>query len=226
MTPDQRTAAYAEAAKEFNRRAGRDTGSSVAEQFDRRLTLLQDLLYCRLHGDVQQVVGKDSMLMPVSELKTQLAAKTEIAIFEVAESRSAADELGIDTRPDDWFARWLARILLGAAIEADALARLAEYEAQAPRERLLAFTDVLARVLPESRRAPLVLFNLFPLSVRIAASIALGDRVRAAAVRNEQLEMQPALGDCTVCRGQLLTTGKQCPECGNPVWKFNWLVAD
>lgn len=226
MNPDQRTKMYAEAAKEFNQRTGRDSGASAAEKLDQRLVLLQDLLYNRLHGDVQQAVGMDSMLMPVSEFNTQVAAKTEIAVYQIAESRTAAEELGIDTQPDDWFSRWLAKLLLGASIEAESLDRLAEYHTQQSRERMLAFTDVLARVLPESRRAPLVLFNLYPYSVWIAAAIALGDRVRAAEIRKEQLELQPALVDCTVCRGQLLATGKQCPECGNPVWKFEWLVAD
>lgn len=226
MNPDQRTKMYAEAAKEFNRHTGRDTGVSVAEKLDQRLTLLQDLLYNRLHGDIQQAVGMDSMLMPVSEFNTQVAAKTEIAVYQIAESQSAAEELDIDTQPDDWFSRWLAKLLLGESIDAESLDRLAEYHMQPSRERMLAFTDVLARVLPESRRAPLVLFNLYPYSVWIAVAIALGDRVRAAEIRKEQLDLQPALVDCTVCRGQLLATGKQCPECGNPVWKFEWLVAD
>ena len=226
MTTGQQATVYAVAAKEFNQRTGRGVGRSTAEKIDQRLTLLQDLLYRRLHGDVQEAVGRDSMLMPLSELKAQLAAKTEIAVFQAAESRTAAEETGIDVTTDDWFARWLMRLLLGDAVGADALARLADYESQTPRERMLAFTDVLAQVLPESRRAPLVLFNLFPLSVQIAAVIALGDRGRAAELREKQLELQPALGDCNVCHGQLLATGKQCPQCGNPVWKFEWLVAD
>ena len=226
MNPANRERAYASAAVEFNRRSGRDNGQIAAETLDRRLVLLQDLLYCRLHGDVQQTVGMDSMLMPVSELKTQLAAKTEIALYQIAESRAAAGELGLDTAPDDWFSRWLGRLLLGEAIDAGALARLSDYNSKASRERMLAFTDVLAHVLPESRKAPLVLFHLYPLSVWISTAIALDDRVRAAEWRKEQLVLQPALGDCSVCRGQLLATGKQCRQCGNPVWKYDWLIAD
>ena len=226
MTFEHRASAYATAAKEFDANTGRDTGRSVAEKLDQRLVLLQDLLYSRLHGDVQQAVGMDSMLMPVSELKTQLAAKTDISLYQVAESRAAAVELGVRATDDDWYSPWLARLLLGEPIDADTLARLGEYDSKSPRQRMLAFTDVLARVLPESRQAPLVLFNLFPISVWIATAIALGDRVRAAEFRKKQLDLQPALGDCTVCRGQLLVTGKQCRKCGNPVWKYDWLVAD
>ncbi|MBU4270271.1 MAG: hypothetical protein KKE86_14240 [Planctomycetes bacterium] len=226
MNPEHRASAYAAAAKEFNARTGRDNGRSAAEKLDQRLVLLQDLLYSRLHGDVQQAVGMDSMLMPISELKTQLAAKTDISLYQIAESRAAVVELGARATADDWYSRWLARLLLGEPIDADTLARLDEYGSKSPRERMLAFTDVLARVLPESRRAPLVLFNLFPISVWIATAIAWGDRVRAAEFRKKQLDLQPALGDCTVCRGQLLATGKQCRQCGNPVWKYDWLVAD
>ena len=111
-------------------------------------------------------------------------------------------------------------------MDAEALVRLAEYGPKPPRERLLAFTDVLAKVLPESRQAPLVLFNLFPLSVQIATVVAFGQPARAAGLRKEQLAQQPAIGDCNVCKGRVLKIGKQCPKCGNPLWKHEWLVAD
>ncbi len=227
MKPEQRAAGYAEAANEFNGRTRRSDGAGVAAALNDGLALLQDLLYCRLHGDVQRIVGKDSMLMPVSELKTQWRAKTEMALYQVVESRAAAAALGAVGADDDWYPHWLARLLLGESlVDAEALARLAEYGPKPPRERLLTFTDVLAKVLPESRQAPLVLFNLFPLSVQIATVVAFGDAARAAKLRKEQLAQQPAIGDCNVCKGRVLKTGKQCPNCGNPLWKHEWLVAD
>jgi hypothetical protein len=219
------TSARAEAAREFNSRTGRADGASAVETLAQRLALLQDLLYLRLHGEVQQKIGQDSMLMPVSELKAQLAAKTETALYQAAEARAEAIELGVVAADDDWFGRWLCRLLLGEA-EAEELERLLAYAKQPDRQRLLSFTDVLAKVLPQSGQAPLILFNLYPLSVRISAALAFGDRPRAEQLRRQQLEMQPALSDCTVCRGQLLNTGKQCPQCGNPVWTHKWLVAD
>jgi hypothetical protein len=227
MKAEQRVAGYTEAANELNSRTGRSDGTAVAAALNARLALLQDLLYCRLHGDVEQRMGKDSMLMPVSELKTQWRAKTEIALYQVVASRDAAAALGIAAADDRWYLDWLAKLLLGESlVDADAERRLADYGAQPPRERLLAFTNVLAKVLPESRRAPLVLFNLFPLSVEIATAAAFGRPAHAAALRKEQLAEQPALGDCNVCKGAVLETGKQCPKCGNPLWKHEWLVAD
>jgi hypothetical protein len=221
----ENSSARAEAAHEYDSRTGRGDGQNVVEVLSRRLALLQDLLYLRLHGEVQQKIGQDSMLMPVSELKAQLAAKTETALFQAAESRAEAIELGVVAAEDDWFAPWLCRLLLDEA-DAEELERLAAYTRQPDRQRQLSFTDVLAKVLPQSNQAPLVLFNLYPLSVRIAAALAFGDRPRAEKLRRQQFDVQPALADCTVCRGQLLNTGKQCPQCGNPVWKHKWLVAD
>jgi len=227
MKTEQRATGYAEAANDFNGRTRRNDGAGVAAALNDGLALLQDLLYCRLHGDVQQIVGKDSMLMPVSELKTQWRAKTEMARSQGVVSRAAAAALGALGADDDWYLHWLARLLLGESlVDAEALRRLAEYEAKPPRERLLAFTDVLAKALPESRQAPLVLFNLFPLSVQIATVVAFGEAARAAGPRKEQLAQQPAFGDCSVCKGRVLKIGKQCPKCGNPLWKHEWLTAD
>jgi hypothetical protein len=227
MKAEQPAAGYVEAANEFNSRTGRSDGANVAAALNVGLALLQDLLYCRLHGDVQRLVGKDSMLMPVSELKTQWLAKTEMALYQAVESSAAAVALGAVGADADWYLRWLVRLLLGESlVDAAALARLAEYGPKPSRERLLAFTDVLAKVLPESRQAPLMLFNLFPLSVQIATAVAFGDPARAADMRKEQLIKQPAFVDCGVCKGRLLKTGKQCPKCGNPLWKHEWLVAD
>ncbi|MEN6451526.1 MAG: hypothetical protein ABFC96_13620 [Thermoguttaceae bacterium] len=225
MQKERREAA--EAASEFDHRTGRHDGAAVATALKDGMTLLQDLLYSRLHGDVQRFVGKDSMLMPLSELKTQLEAKTETILFVVVESRAAAAALGIVKPDDDWYMQWLARLLLGElVVDAAAQSRLVEYAGKSPRERLLAFTDVLARVLPESRQAPLVLFTLFPLSVQIATAAAFGVVARAAALRREQVAELAAIEDCRVCKGQPLKVGKQCPKCGNPLWKHQWLVAD
>jgi len=227
MKAGQPVTGYVEAANRFNAHTRRSDGADVAAGLNEGLALLQDLLYCRLHGDVQSLVGKDSMLMPVSELKTQWRAKTEMALYQVVESRAGAAVAGGVGADDDWYLDWLARLLLGEAlVDAEALARLAEYQAKTPRKRLMAFTDVLAKALPESRQAPLVLFNLFPAAVQIATVVAFGQPARAAELRKEQLTQQPALGDCNVCKGRVLKTGRQCPKCGNPLWKHEWLVAD
>ena len=141
--------------------------------------------------------------MPVSELKTQWSAKTEMALFQIVESRTAAAGLGVVAPDAGWYLHWLARLLLGESlVDAGALARLAEYGPQPPRERLLAFTDVLAKVLPESRQAPLVLFNLFPLSVQLATATALGNAARAAALRISNCSSSRRLGTAACAEGR------------------------
>ncbi|MEN6458898.1 MAG: hypothetical protein ABFC63_08200 [Thermoguttaceae bacterium] len=225
MATEGRTAAFAQAVHEFNTRTRRSDGEAVATSLKDGLVLLQELLYSRLHGDVQRNVGKDSMLVPISELKTQLQVRTETALFEIVESRAAAAAMNAIGPADDWYLQWLGHLLLGEALlDANALERLVEYGPKSPQRRLLTFTDVLAHVLPESRQAPLILFTLFPLSVQIATVAAFGDVARAGQLRHQQLEQQPAIEDCSVCKGRPLKVGKQCPKCGNPLWKHEWLV--
>ena len=82
----------------------------------------------------------------------------------------------------------------------------------------------MARALPESRRAPLVLFRLVPLASRSSrrwhSAILRGRRGPPAA-----MAILPAISDCEQCRGKLLDNGEQCPECGNPLWLFDWLTS-
>lgn len=227
MKSEQFDAVFANAAREFNSYTRRDDGDRVAGSLNGGLRLLQDLLYARLYEDVERIVGKDSMLMPVCELKARRATITEIATYEVAESTAAAESLGCIGHGDGWYASWLASLRLGE-LQADAhvVQRLDDYLSKTPHQRQLAFTDVLVKVIPDSRRAPLVLFELFPLSVQIATAMALTNHPAAFALRHQQLMHQPAIGDCHTCRGQVLENGEQCQACGNPLWKHEWLVAE
>ena len=80
-------------------------------------------------------------------------------------------------------------------------------------------------MFPESRKTPLVLFRLFPLTVRIVTCASFGDRNRATKIRNQQVSLLSAIIDCSQCRGIVLANGEQCPRGGNPVWNFRWLTA-
>ena len=226
MTPSDLAPKYAEAAKEFNEHEKRDDGLHVAGGVDAGLSLLRESLYRRLHQDVERIVGMDSMLMPVSERRTETATKAEIEIYQIAESHAAAQEFGRLSTQDDCYLRWLARLRLGPA-QADAtlIGRIARYGSMAADPRRLAFTDVLAKVLPESRRAPLVLFHLFPLSVQIATALAFGDSTTAGKLRQRQMAILPAISDCRQCRGRVLESGEPCRACGNPLWKAEFLSA-
>ena len=227
MTPEQRATVFVQAAEEFNRHTRRSDGDRVAGSLNSGLSLLQDSLYLRLCDDVERISGRDSMLVPVSVLKTRQATRTEIGLFQIAESRAIAGKLSGLGPEADWYLPWLARLRLGEAqVDAKAIEQLSNYVSQTPHERQLAFSNVLAKVLPDSRRAPLILFELFPLSIQIVTAMALGDHAGAFELRRQQLVQQPAIGDCHACHGQVLENGEQCQECGNPLWKHEWLIAE
>ncbi len=121
--------------------------------------------------------------------------------------------------------QWLARLRLGAlSADVNVVRRFAQYASKTTDDRRLAFTDVLARALPESRRAPLVLFRLVPLALHVATALAFGDRGRASEVRDRQTSLLEAIADCRQCGGRVLENGQQCGQCGNPLWTFRWLT--
>lgn len=212
------------AADQWNQHLRRQDGLPVVTSLDAGLTLLRDLFYERMHADVERVVGKDSMLMPVSELKAFLATKTEIDVFQVAESACAARQFGY-TGTDTWYLLWLAGLRLGpAATDAATTQQLARYHPKTPDERRHLLMDTLLKLLPESGKAPLVLFLLVPLAVQLATALAWGDAARARDVRKRQQTCLPAIADCQECRGRVLDNGALCRQCGNPLWKFEWLT--
>jgi hypothetical protein len=215
-----------EAGTEFNRLAHRDDGVRLATSLADGLATVRDVLYHRVHEDVERLVGRDTMLMPVSELKTRLGTKQEIELYQIAESTVAARELGYLGDADAWYWQWLNRFRQDAdGADERPVLRIGSYLPKAEHERRLEFTDVLTRVLPESRRAPLVLFRLVPYSIQIVTSLAFADSTAAAKARAVQLLHLPVIGDCRSCRGKVLDNGDQCSVCGNPLWKSEWLMA-
>ena len=211
----------------FNDHEHRRDGARVAGSLADGLTLLRRLFYTRVHVDVEIEIGRDSMLIPISEQKTEVSARREIELYQIAESADVAGRHGYVGTEDDWFLDWLVRFRLPEAAAQPGLAeRLEAYRSAGRDQRRLAFTDVLANVLHESRKVPLVLFRLLPLSVEIATSLAFGDAQGASDARDRQLTALPAIRDCSRCRGEVLDNGEQCPQCGNPLWKFDWLTAD
>jgi hypothetical protein len=216
----------AEAGAEFNQFAQRRDGLRLATSLGDGLATLRDLLYQRLHEDVERLVGKDTMLMPVSEVKTRVASKLEIEIHQIAESTITVRERAYLHGEIAAYWQWLRRFQQGPAPADERPAGWFDlYLCKRDDERRLVFTDVLAKVLPESRRAPLVLFRLWPYSIRIVTALAFGDSVAAARARVHQVLQLPAIGDCRACHGELLDNGEQCPICGNPFWKSEWLMA-
>lgn len=226
MQSDDSAVRRTQAAEEFSQHEHRTDGAVVAGSLRGGLLVLRDSLYVRVHYDVQSRMGMDSMLAPVSEEKTQRVTKLEIELYQIAVSAAAVQERGYVSTKDDWYLQWLAKLRLGA-LRADGRVskRLDYYLSKKPEARRLAFSNVLAAAVPESRRAPLVLFRLVHPAVQIVTAIAFEDDTLASAARREQIEALPAIRDCHECHGRLLENGEQCPACGNPLWKFEWLTA-
>ncbi len=226
MTGAESVERHASAVKEFNKHEHRSDGAAVAGSLASGLDRLRESSYLRIHRDVERVVGVDSMWMPLSEVRTERQTKLEIDLYQIAESAATVRDGGYVAAQDDWYLRWLSRLRLGNAHADVANAtRLADYAGKTPHDRRLAFSDVLGDVLPESRRAPLVLFRLMPLCVEIATALAFGDHARARDARKRQTTDLPAIRYCNQCRGDVLENGEQCRGCGNPLWKFEWLTA-
>lgn len=222
------TARIEEAAAEFNRLAGRKDGQQVTRGLDAGLSDLRDLIYQRLHFDVERVLGADSMLMPLSEMKTQRSTKTQIKVLQVAESCFAVAEFGYLGPDAEWYTAWLAELQFGKAkVGQEMIREIVTYVQMTPDNRRLAGMDALDKILPESRNTPLVLFRLAPLAVQIVTALSFGDQATAAELRSRQVSLLPAITDCHKCRGAVLKNGKVCKVCDNPMWKYEWLnVAD
>jgi hypothetical protein len=225
MTYYDGTAKEFQAAVEaFRRHDPRPDAERIVRGLADGLTLLRELFYHRIHQDVERSLGKDSLLMPVSEAKALRLVSEETELYQTAESAAAA-ERGYVSEANRWYLKWLARLRLGErAANPDLDARLSHYEAAATDDRRLAFADALNRVFPESRQAPLVLFRLFPLAVQIVTAQAFDDRATAEQLRQQQVAILPAIVDCRQCHGRLLDPAARCDVCGNPLWKYEYLT--
>lgn len=223
--PDDKSKRRTELVAEFERHESRQDGQQVVASLDSGLSVLRDLFYGRTHFDVEQLVGSDSMLIPLSESKTQIATKVQIELFQVIESTAAVQERRY-VSSDAWYLDWLARFRLGDVAGKEKIVKeIAAYRGMKPDGRRLAFTDVLMRVLPESRKAPLVLFQLVPLAIQIATAQAFGDAQAAAQLRSRQKSILPSIADCQACHGRVLDNGEICDVCSNPMWAYRWLTA-
>ncbi len=226
MSTQERSQRRTDAADEFESHENRADGVPIVNLLADGLSMLRDLLFTRIHGDVEQMFGIDSMLMPVSLLKSEATAKTEIEIYEVVESTAVA-EANKYVSDAEWFSGWLGKLRLGDAITSPPVVqRVAAYRSRSADDRRRIFSSQLQRVHPEAGRTPLVMFRLLPLAVSIVTALAFGDHQRAEETRKRQLTWLPSIADCHNCHGRLMDVAEECPQCGNPIWKYNWLTAD
>lgn len=215
-----------EAVEQFQRQSRRHDGPKVVASLEGGLSLLRDLFYDRMHFEVEQNLGADSMLIPLSETRTLRRTQQDIDVYQVVESAALVHHAGYLGADDGWYAAWLGAQRLGAAMAEDRIARrFRDYAPQTPDQRRRTFMDRLQEVLPESSRAPLVLFSLAPLAIQLATALAFADAPRAEDLRRQQIALLPGIADCRVCHGHVQDNGELCLECGNPLWKYKWLTS-
>ena len=217
--------AVAKAAEAFNQHENRRDGLEIAGRLASGLTALRESLFRRLLESDKGSV-KDAMLLPTSLVRALLMAAEELVACLIADSVVAAARFALVKEVRPWYVSWLTAMRLEAwAPLSDIPKRVAGYLDNSADERRLDFSDILVRVVPEARRAPLVLFRLLPTTAQIATVQAFGDQKAAETLRREQVKILPSIGYCKRCQGKLLGDGKKCPVCGNPLWSFEWLCA-
>lgn len=225
MDTHEHAAARERAVAELKRRAADADAEQVVDSLAAGMRLLSDGYYARACLDVQRAFGHDSMVLRASP-PDELTGKNEIDLYLTAESAHAVQEHGLLPDGQEWYAAWLAGMQLGeVAAQHKARKRLAGYAELPPDARRLAFSRVLDRALPDTRRAPLVLARLLPLAVGIVTATAFGDLDAARLLRKQQISLLPGIAECHQCRGRLMDNGETCPQCGNPMWKHNWLTS-
>lgn len=217
----------AAAAEQFDQRFQRRDGATIVNSLADGLNSLRDLLYTRVHGDVEQRVGLDSMMVSTAALKNPELGRNEIEFYEIAEATATMVDREYLDGDKAWCLAWLGRLRLGEEYDTPVAAtRLSSYLARPTDDRRRMFAQILERSLPEAAHAPLVIYRLFPLAVSAATSLAFGDHIAAEAARKQQIVVLPGIGDCPHCHGRVLSNEEKCPQCSNPFWNYDWLTSD
>lgn len=227
MVANKRNERIAESAAALDAQLPGGRGSQVTQQLATGLGGLADAMFTRIHADVEREFGVDSMLMPLSELKSEQMARREIGAYQTVESAMHAAERAYVQGDPSWYAHWLANLLLAPGHETpDVTQALATYlETPSIVERRRQFSNRLETTLAEARRMPLVVYHLLPLAIRLATSLAFGDQQAAYDLRRRQMAALSSIEGCPACRGQVLEIGEWCDDCGNPFWNYQYLTA-
>ena len=192
------------------------------------LTHLRSLLMVRAYDDVQRQYGTDSIFgASLTEMERRVqSAKAEVEAYSCIVVDDQVSLGGYLKNENRWFLDWLFRLRLGSGYKPVFDKRVSYYESPTVEERRLKFMSALQNAIPESARAPLVLFRLFPRAVRIMATVAFADPSSAQKLRDAQIGLLPAISDCHECHGRLLDYDDICRCCGNPLWNYTWLTSD
>lgn len=197
--------------------------SAIVNSLWSGLTTLRKLFLARLHRDAPDLTWAR---LTVSGAKRGFhQAAEEIDIYSLIVVVAEAEHSGYSNGEIAWFRDWLLRLRWGDEITSAILERIQSYEHHSDGERRRRFASFLEQAIPEATHAPLIIYRLYPRAVRVATALAFGDALRAKEVRSEQISYLPIIGDCHQCHGLPLENGEICPDCGNPLWKINWLCA-
>jgi len=213
---------------EFKERLGGPASIDTADSLWRGLSTLRKLLLTRLHNDVEAQFGIDTIRAPSTKEEARREvhnAGTEIEVYSAVVVLAEAAHSGYAKADFPWFCQWLTRLVWGDHPDADVLERLQAYDQLNDGERRRMFASHVEQALPEATSAPLVVYRLYPRAVRVATALAFGDRLRASDIRGEQIAYLPVITDCHECHGAPLDNGEVCNQCGNPLWKLNWMNA-
>jgi hypothetical protein len=220
---EQRTAAVAA----FHERCPHLDAERVVASLSDGLKLLCDLFFARVGHDVEEQGQMDSMLLPagaMAELRTALRVHVLIDVYSCVEAADEATDEAV-SNSDSWLEPLLLQLRLGNSNEPAVREFFDMLNLPEEDQRRRVFASALERRMPQATKAPLVLYRLYPLAVRIVMAVALGDHWRARQLRGEQIKVLPFIADCHACHGQPLDNGETCSRCGNPLWKVEWLSA-
>src|SRR4051812_21310344 len=90
MQLEDRAQRRSAAIAEFEQQGHRQDGQRIVTSLEAGLHTLRDLFYVRIQADVEKEYGMDSMLSPVSLVKSEMRTKVEVDIFQIAESAAEA----------------------------------------------------------------------------------------------------------------------------------------
>lgn len=203
--------------------------AGLVDRLTTGLNQLRGLLATRVHEDVEEDVGVDSMLAPFSLEQEVRQVRHVHAEFDAYAAVIACEELtrpGSPIEPGEWLVDWAFRLRLGENATLLQTKRAAYYQDETATDRHRRFATVLQHVAPETKLAPAVLFHLLPDCVRIVAALALGNEPRAQELRAHQIEVLHPIRDCPVCHGRVYAVGEVCENCENPLWNYATLRAD
>ena len=225
MAHTHHSARHARAAELLQQVAGMQNSAQIVESLSVGLNTVRDLLFRRIHHDVELHFGMDSMRVPLSLDQSEYNAKAEIDIWQIVEAAQFAAKVALVSDPA-WTRNWLGDLRLGRSFaNRPVQRRIAEYLERDSDEQRRHFAITLEKVYPEAYKAPLVLHQLMPNAIRIVVAVAFGATEEASRQRDHQTFLLPGIRDCQSCRGVVLDNGETCVDCDNPVWNYKWLLA-